>query len=181
MANFIRPDYAILKIYIEDENFKNFYKSKIDKHNEKIKNNPYPDSGFDLFVPNYHEIKGRNSTSLHGYSSIKLDMKVKCSMKMNTMNNIIRPVGYYLYPRSSVSKTPLRLANSVGIIDSGYRGSIMGVFDNISNDQYCIEKHTRLLQICSPDLRPIVVELVDDLDHLGSTERGENGFGSTGI
>ena len=33
--------------------------------------------------------------------------------------------GYYLYPRSSISKTPLRLANSVGIIDAGYRGNIM--------------------------------------------------------
>ena len=39
-------------------------------------------------------------------------------------------VSYYLYPRSSVStKTPLRLANSVGIIDSGYRGNIKAVFD----------------------------------------------------
>ena len=181
MTTFNRPDYAILKIYIEDENFKNFYKSKIDKHNEKIKNSPYPDSGFDLFTPTYHEIKGRNSVSSIGYSSIKIDMNVKCSMKMNTMNNIIRPVGFYLYPRSSVSKTPLRLANSVGIIDSGYRGSIMAVFDNVSKDSYCIEKHTRLTQICSPDLRPIIVELVDKLDDLGSTERGENGFGSTGI
>ena len=178
MANFNRPDYAILKIYIEDDNFKNFYKSKIDKHNEKIKNSPYPDSGFDLFVPNYHEIKGRNSTS--GYSTNKIDMKIKCSMKMNTMNNIIHPVGFYLYPRSSISKTPLRLANSVGIIDSGYRGSIMCVFDNISKDLYGVEKHTRLTQICSPDLRPIVVELVNDFNELGSTERGENGFGSTG-
>ena len=32
---------------------------------------------------------------------------------------------YYLYPRSSISKTPLRMSNSTGIIDAGYRGEII--------------------------------------------------------
>ena len=40
------------------------------------------------------------------------------------MLNNDKNIGYYLYPRSSISKTPLILANSVGIIDSGYRGNI---------------------------------------------------------
>ena len=45
-----------------------------------------------------------------------------------------KPTAYYLYPRSSMgSKTPLRLSNSVGIIDAGYRGNIIGVVDNISD------------------------------------------------
>ena len=181
MANFNTSYYAKLKIYIEDDNLKNFYKSKIDKHNENVKNNRYPDSGFDLFVPDYCEIQGRTSSDGDGYSTNKIDMKVKCSMTMNTSNNIVHPVGYYLYPRSSISKTPLRLANSVGIIDSGYRGSIMTVFDNVSFNLYSIEKHTRLAQICSPDLRPIIVILVDELEELGLSERGQGGFGSTGV
>jgi dUTPase len=62
--------------------------------------------------------------------------------------------GFYLYPRSSISKTNLRLANSVGIIDSGYRGNILAIFDILQNDNVSttIEKHSRLLQICSGDL-----------------------------
>ena len=42
--------------------------------------------------------------------------------------------GYYLYPRSSIVKTGLRLANSVGIIDAGYRGEIIAVVDNIDKN-----------------------------------------------
>ena len=40
---------------------------------------------------------------------------------------------YYLFPRSSISKTPLRLSNSIGLIDGGYRGEIMASCDNIKN------------------------------------------------
>ena len=42
-----------------------------------------------------------------------------------------------MYPRSSIYKTPLRLANNTGIIDSGYRGNLMGAFDNISPVVIC--------------------------------------------
>ena len=93
--------------------------------------------------------------------------------------------GYYMYPRSSISKTPLRLANSVGIIDSGYRGHLMGMFDCLplaqAGESYTIQPFDRLLQICSPDLGPIYVLLVDFENELGgNTERGIGGFGSTG-
>ena len=90
-------------------------------------------------------------------------------------------VGYYLYPRSSTCvKTPLRLANSVGIIDSGYRGNIIAVFDNISsNKSYATLKNQRLVQLCPPNLtHPLIVSLVDSLD---DTMRGAGGFGSTGV
>lgn len=168
--------FAILKIFIEDNELKNLYKIKIDDHNNKIKNSAYPDSGFDLFVPTHYNIE----SSVNGPT--KIDMKVKCSMKMDLgYNDTNSPVGFYMYPRSSIYKTPLRLANSVGIIDSGYRGSLMSIFDNCANAKYDLEKHTRLVQICSPDLRPIVVIMVDNIEELGFTERGENGFGSTGV
>ena len=91
--------------------------------------------------------------------------------------------GYMLVPRSSISKTPLRLANNVGIIDSGYRGHLIGAFDNIRDDTYVIEKYNRLLQICAPNLSKFSVEVkkVDDFKLLQeSTNRGACGFGSTG-
>ena len=85
-----------------------------------------------------------------------------------------------LYPRSSLSKTPLRLANSVGIIDSGYRGNIIGMFD-CRCDEYKINYMDRLVQICDPTMCPIYVELVEKESDLGvNSTRGDGGFGSTG-
>ena len=85
--------------------------------------------------------------------------------------------GYYLYSRSSLSKTPLRLANSVGIIDSSYRGEIMAAVDNISEKDFEIKQGQRLFQLCSPTLEPINYIITDNLSE---TKRGEGGFGSTG-
>jgi dUTP pyrophosphatase len=103
---------------------------------------------------------------------------------MITDSNKVYNTGYYMHPRSSVSKTKLRLANATGIIDSGYRGHLMGMFDLINlfgNEEYAVEKYDRLLQICAPGLVPIVVEIVNTFEELGSqTERGSGGFGSTG-
>ena len=84
---------------------------------------------------------------------------------------------YYLFPRSSISKTPLRMANSIGLIDGGYRGEIMAVCDNIKNFKFILESRTRLFQIVSSDSSPIEYELAENLS---STTRGSKGFGSTG-
>jgi len=104
------------------------------------------------------------------------------------------PRGFYLYPRSSISKTRMRLANSVGIIDAGYRGDVIAAVDTIgvfgSTDIWTIWKETlspirkydRYFQLCSPDLSPFIVHIVDTESELGSpTERGAGGFGSTGV
>ena len=93
------------------------------------------------------------------------------------------------------AKTPLRLSNSVGIIDAGYRGEIGALVDNnasvVSKTQgmnedaifnyYSIQKGDRIIQICSPNLTyPIYPILVDNESELGESERGSGGFGSTG-
>ena len=85
--------------------------------------------------------------------------------------------GYYLFPRSSISKTPLRMANSIGLIDGGYRGEIMAVCDNIKDFKFSVKAGDRLFQIVSSDLSPIKFKIVDELS---SSTRGEGGFGSTG-
>jgi len=121
------------------------------------------DAGLDLFLTEDVTI-GPNETIL-------LNLHIKCSA---TSNNV--PVSYYLYPRSSISKTPLRMSNSVGIIDAGYRGDIKVSMDNISSEPYMITKGSRLFQICSPTLEPIQFDIVSELT---STNRGEGGFGST--
>jgi len=101
--------------------------------------------------------------------------------------------GFYLYPRSSISKTRMRLANSVGIIDSGYRGDLIAAVDTIglfgSTDIWHIWKETlspikkydRYFQVCAPDLSPFLVHIVGTEEELGApTTRGTGGFGSTG-
>jgi dUTP pyrophosphatase len=84
---------------------------------------------------------------------------------------------YLLMPRSSIGKTPLRMCNSIGLIDGGYRGEIMAVVDNIKNEAYTIEPGQRLFQLVGMDGSPIHFKLVDELSE---TARGEGGFGSTG-
>jgi dUTP pyrophosphatase len=89
--------------------------------------------------------------------------------------------GYYIHPRSSISKTPLRLANSTGIIDAGYRGSLIGMFDVLHETDFTGKANDRYVQICAPSLAPIIVEVVSNKEDLElNTERGEGGLGSTG-
>ena len=85
---------------------------------------------------------------------------------------------YYLFPRSSISKTPLRMSNSIGLIDGGYRGEIMAMCDNIKSETYTAEKGQRLFQLVATDSSPIHFELVEELE---MTTRGTGGFGSTGV
>lgn len=167
----------LVKLYVENEELKQKYLQTAKVHNDKMKNDEFPDSGFDLFAPEDYSCLSDIVT--------KINFGVKCSASRIawTNNTSVRSTGYYMYPRSSLSKTKIRLANSVGIIDSGYRGDLIGAFDCITkNDEYKVLKYDRLVQICSPDLSPIIVEIVDNEAELGKkTSRGSGGFGSTGI
>ena len=166
------PRFVRLKMYVEDEVLKSFYYDAAQKHNTKMWTNPFPDAGFDLFTPETLVVSALNTH--------KIDFRIKCSAVI-VINNLEQPSGFYMYPRSSTgSKTPLRLTNSVGIIDSGYRGNLMSVFDNIRSIDYTVNKMDKLVQICGPGLVPIIVEIVQKESDLGvPTARGEGGFGST--
>jgi len=121
------------------------------------------DSGLDLFIP--------SAITLEPQSTTMVDLGIRCELRGGMIH------GYYLYPRSSISKTPLRLTNSVGIIDAGYRGNLMVAIDNRSNAAYNLSKGDRLFQICMPTLVPF--EVIFDAVNL-ETARGAGGFGSTG-
>ena len=197
---------------------KNKYVNAALDHNSKIFKDPhFYDAGFDLYLPKNDNISEVNTfgdgTRFFGNDGIisctsinKVNFKVKCCARMFTKNgvslnnNIIDDnynnnnnnffyTPFYTYARSSMSKTPLRLANNQGIIDAGYRGSLIGMFDCIYSDRdtnkdcdYFMESYSRMLQVCAPGLIPIYVKIVDSIDELGpNTSRGEGGFGSTGI
>ena len=83
-----------------------------------------------------------------------------------------------LFPRSSISKTDLTLRNSVGIIDSGYRGEITFKFNNIlmsSCEPYNVKERIGQLIIM-----PYPIIEFEEVEELSTTERGEGGYGSTG-
>jgi dUTP pyrophosphatase len=193
-------DYRYLQVYVhyneekfssmdEYKSFVSLYKTHAKLHNDRICERIYKDAGFDLLIPFDEKVHFDDDKPTR-----MIDLNISCSMyrKTNNGNNI--PVSYFLYPRSSTGKnTPLRLANSVGIIDSGYRGHLMACVecsklysDFHMNHSYDIAILTgqRLFQLCAGDLSPIIVNVVDDLVSLNvdstPTERGSGGFGSTG-
>lgn len=90
------------------------------------------------------------------------------------------PEGYVglIFPRSSIRKYQIELTNSVGVIDSGYRGEIQFTFNKtagVPSKRYAVgDRIGQLIIMPYPTVIPI------ESDTLSDTERGEGGFGSTG-
>lgn len=90
------------------------------------------------------------------------------------------PVGMVglLFPRSSISKTPLRMCNSVGVIDSGFTGEIKVPFQNTHHNLMVrVNQYDKIAQLVIVPLADVSIEIVDELEE---SERGNGGFGSTG-
>jgi len=90
------------------------------------------------------------------------------------------PEGYYggLFARSGLGcKRNLRPANCVGVIDSDYRGELIVALRNDSNVDQLIKHGDRVAQLV---IMPYLDVTVNEVDELSDTDRGENGFGSTG-
>jgi len=84
----------------------------------------------------------------------------------------------FILPRSSIgTKTPLRLSNSVGLIDSGYRGELGVLYDNIGDEEYTINAGDRIAQLLVMPSYRFQAKVVDIL---ADSDRGEGGFGSSG-
>ena len=146
-----------LRVQCDNDEIKSMYENHAHFHDG--------DSGLDLYFPTEVLIPANSFGTL-------VSLGIKCEGLKHGSN-----ISYYLYPRSSISKTPLRMSNSVGIIDAGYRGNLMVALDNHSDQEYTIEKGMRLFQICCPILSSINMKIVDELS---TTSRGKGGFGSTG-
>jgi len=122
------------------------------------------DSGIDLYTPEILNVEPLEVGTI--------DFKIQCEM-INLENNTF--TSYYLVPRSSISNTPFQLANSIGIIDAGYRGNLKAKVRNMSfkDNELSTGKH---FQIIAPDMKPIKTNIVAILS---DTTRGSGGFGST--
>lgn len=91
------------------------------------------------------------------------------------------PMGYagFIYARSGLAtKRDLAPANKVGVIDSDYRGELMVSLRNYGKETRTVEKGERVAQLV---IAPVVQAEFCLAEELDGTERGEGGFGSTGV
>lgn len=122
------------------------------------------DAGFDLYCTSKEIDWGRRQLVCHTGLAFEI------------------PEGYVglLFPRSSLSNKPLMMANSVGVIDSGYRGEVTAEF-NITDTRYSAFSHyqegDKIAQMIIIPYPEIEFEWADSLSE---TDRGTGGHGSTG-
>ena len=133
-------------------------------------------------VNEYAQLPTRGSKDAAGldlYCPFHIKVPADSQKKIPLGISVEIPQGYMglLVPRSSMSKTPLRCANSVGIIDADYRGELSIAYENISCSDYTIFRGDRIAQLI---IVPIAVVDVEEAQTLSETERGAGGYGSTG-
>lgn len=141
-------------------------------------------AGVDLYCVKHQDV-------LSGVQATLLDLGVKARMTKvwtsytygsEKLHN--DPCHFWLAPRSSIWKSGVRQANSIGVIDKSYRGVLMGaVLANKDPTVDCVTinlENARLFQILAPDMGHISRVLLKPLSELDETTRGDGGFGSTG-
>jgi dUTP pyrophosphatase len=131
-------------------------------------------------------IKGSEQAAaydVYAHSITETGGKVKVGLGFKTEI----PKGYkgIIVPRSNLTKFNWVLNNSFGVIDSDYRGEWMAIFTSIGNETFPSKNEAfpyavgdRVAQIYFEEVLPISFEVVPELE---SSERGEGGFGSTGL
>ncbi len=135
------------------------------------------DAGIDLFITNDVTI-GPKETKL-------VNLKIKCQSKSFTWcfwkwlkGSFFKYHSYFLIPRSSISKTPLILRNSIGLIDKAYTGYLQAALYNTSEHPFTLKKGERYLQLANGDLSKAALEI--GTHEIRQTSRANGGFGSTG-
>ena len=150
-------------------------------------------AGVDIFNPRDIVIPPTGGPDQPKRVLIPLGIKAVCN-KIQTITSLPlqMPWAYHLMARSSISKTGLVVANSVGLIDANYRGELMGAVYNYTSEPIKIKKGQSIFQIVAMCGTPPNVTIVTSnskraKEYFGDgtkegmpTERGAKGFGSTG-
>jgi dUTP pyrophosphatase len=152
---------------------------------EQVSGRDPTDSGVDLPTPATQVIPP------HTTVRIKLGIRATSRSSITYLNGVTgkweglmlsaHREPFWLVPRSSLSKTPLILANSIGVIDAGYNGELMAAFHNTSDKPYEVKQFDRLVQIVSGNLTPFYqIKVRGPQERPDKTMRGEGAYGSTG-
>lgn len=129
----------------------------------------------------FYATSGSAGFDLHAIDTVSIQAGSTVMVRTGLAFEI--PEGYELQirPRSGMSaKTKIRVSNSPGTLDSDYRGEVMIIIDNISQNQadsYRINSGDRIAQAVLQKVEQAEFELVDELSE---TQRGSGGFGSSG-
>ena len=99
----------------------------------KLKIKPLNDIAYELYENHGHFHDGDAGLDLYVLEDLSFLPGETKLVKLGISCEPEDGKAYFLFPRSSISKTPIRLANSIGLIDGGYRGEIMASCDNIKN------------------------------------------------
>ena len=141
---------------------------------EQLKKHRWTDSGFDIPLLYSHALA---KVDTYNYT-INLYVRVAAVDSQGTTRPCL------LLPRSSIGKTPVRISNSIGLIDQGYRGEVQAKVDIVNLNGSEISAGDRLFQICRHDFLPwenvIIVTSESELPKAPDS-RGDGGFGSTGV
>ena len=150
----------ILKIKVNDPSMIQYYLN----HRHAY----HGDAGIDIYVAEDVIVPPKSlATVVQSYVQLELFDEVKN-----------KSCSFIIVARSSIYKTPLRLSQSICIIDSGFRGELFLFVDNLSNEPYHIRKGDRFFQIVAPDLSPMKLKIVDELS---TGSRMHKGLGSSGL
>ena len=121
------------------------------------------DAGMDVYSIEEAVIKSGETKLIKTGISIELPERTEAQMR----------------PRSGLAlKNSITLLNSPGTIDEGYRGEIGVIMINHGKDNFKVEKHMKIAQMV---VKPIFDINVVEIEELSDTDRGEGGFGSTGL
>lgn len=157
--------YELEVMHLDDTNF--FYTSKYDLSDTN--------AGYDVFsIDDKHITKDCEFISF-GISARLI--KVEKATRGNTNEYIKSDSHFWLVPRSSIYKSGLMMANSIGVIDKTYRGELKAPVWSITGNS-TVQRGQRLFQIVAPDMGWI--RNIKIVDSMTNTDRGTNGFGSSG-
>ena len=121
------------------------------------------DAGMDVYSIEEAVIKSGETKLIKTGISIELPERTEAQMR----------------PRSGLAlKNSITLLNSPGTMDEGYRGEIGVIMINHGKDDFKVEKHMKIAQMV---VKPIFDINVVEIEELSDTDRGEGGFGSTGL
>lgn len=132
----------------------------------------------DAIVPQYQS-SGASGFDLHSIEDVDVLSGGFVAVRTGLAFEI--PVGYEIQvrPRSGLAfKSGISVLNTPGTIDSDYRGEVMVILFNFSKNIFSIKKGDRIAQAVLSQIFRANMVLSESLD---DTERGSNGFGSTGI
>ena len=124
-----------------------------------------------------------DSAGLDLRASVSIALRKGETYDLHTGVHVEIPDGHFgmLVPRSSTGKKGLRLLNTIGIIDSDYRGEIVVCCENVRDDDLVVEQGDRIAQLVILPYAKVSLSRVSSIEELTQTQRGGAGFGSTGV